>query len=133
MNEARVHPHSELTKAQAEELRRALIERRTALLDEHSEHLDIGRYADEPVAEPEEAAARDATRSTMIKLAESERALLTQIERALEKLANGTYGVSEDSGEPIGFDRLRAIPWAALSTPDQEALERAARDRGRRW
>src|SRR5690242_5732390 len=112
MSEARVHPDSELTKAQGEELRRALRERQTALLEEHSEHLDIGRYADEPIAEPEEAAARDATRSTMINLAESERALLAQIERALEKLENGTYGVSEESGEPIGFDRLRAIPWA---------------------
>jgi DnaK suppressor protein len=130
MSEARVHPDSQLTKGQAEELRRALLERRTTLLEDHSEHLDIGRFADEPVPEPEEAAALDATRSTMINLAESERALLTQIERALEKLGNGSYGVSEVSGEPIGIDRLRVIPWARLSTADQEAYERAARDRG---
>ena len=130
MSEARVHPDSELTKHQAEELHRALLERRTSLIEEHAEHLDIGRYADEPIAEPEEAAARDATRSTMINLAEAERRLLAQIERALEKLDRGTYGVSEESGEPIGIERLRAIPWARLSTPDQEAYERAARDRG---
>jgi DnaK suppressor protein len=131
MTEARVHPDSELTKEQAEELRNALLERRRSLAQEHSQHLNIGRYGDEPIAEAEEAAARDATRSTMMDLAESERKLLAQVERALKKFESGTYGVSEDSGEPIGFDRLRAIPWAMFSTQDQEAHERAARDRGR--
>jgi DnaK suppressor protein len=130
MSDARVHPDSELTSDQAEELRRVLLERRRSLLEKHAEHLDIGRYGDEPIAEAEEAAARDAARSTMIDLAESQRRQLAQIERALEKLENGTYGVSEDSGEPIGFDRLRVIPWAALNTRDQEVHERAARERG---
>jgi DnaK suppressor protein len=130
MSEARAHPDSELTSEQAEELRRVLLERRRSLIEGHAQHLDLGRYGDEPIAEPEEAAARDATRSTMIELAEAERRKLAQIERALAKLENGTYGVSEDSGEPIGFERLRAIPWAALNTLDQEAHERATRDHG---
>ena len=132
MSEARVHPDSGLTNDQAEELRRMLLDRRRALLEEHSQHLDLGRYGDDGISESEEAAAQDAARSTMIDLAESERKKLAQIARALQKLENGTYGVSEDSGEPIGFERLRAIPWATLDTQDQEARERAARDLGRR-
>lgn len=131
MNEARAHPDSELTEDQVAELQGMLLERRRALLAEQSQHLDLGRFGDERIAEAEEAAARDATRSTMIDLAESQRKQLALIERALRKLEDGTYGVSEDSGEPIGFDRLRAIPWAMLTTTDQEAHERAARDRGR--
>ena len=126
-----VHPDSGLTPRQAEELHRMLMERRRALTGDVVEHLDIGRFGGERVAEAEEAAAMDAAQSTMIELAEAERTLLALIERALRKFDNGSYGVSEESGEPIGFDRLRAIPWATLTVRDQEIHEREQRARGR--
>jgi DnaK suppressor protein len=124
------HPDSGLSAEQTEELHRMLSERRRSLTGEVAEHMNLGRFG-ERVAEAEEAAAIAASQATMIDLAEAERNLLAQIERALRKLEHGTYGVSEESGEPIGFDRLRAIPWAALSASDQEAREREGRDRGR--
>lgn len=37
------------------------------------------------------------------------------VERALAKLENGTYGLCEASGEPIGYDRLEAMPAARYS------------------
>jgi RNA polymerase-binding transcription factor len=40
-------------------------------------------------------------------------AKLRDVERALEKLAEGTYGVCDVCGAPIGSERLEAIPWAA--------------------
>ncbi len=126
---ARVHPDSQLTPAQADELRRQLLDMRARLLRGHEDHLDRGRFTVEQVPEPEEAAALDTSQSTLIDLAENERILLVQVDRALEKMANGTYGVSEESGEPIAFERLRAIPWAALSVVDQERREREARNR----
>jgi DnaK suppressor protein len=126
----RVHPDSGLTPQQAAELHRMLIERRRALKGEVAEHMEIGRFGDR-VAEAEEAAAMDAAQSTMIELAEAERTLLAQIERALRKLDDGAYGVSEESEEPIGYDRLRAIPWATLTVRDQEIREREQRQRGR--
>jgi DnaK suppressor protein len=39
---------------------------------------------------------------------------LADVERALEKLDDGTYGTCDACGEPIGEDRLEAIPWATL-------------------
>jgi DnaK suppressor protein len=39
-------------------------------------------------------------------------AKLRDVERALEKLGEGTYGVCDVGGEPIGQERLEAIPWA---------------------
>jgi DnaK suppressor protein len=129
--QSKVHPDSGLTPAQAEELRHMLIERRRALTGEVAEHMEIGRFGNDRVAEPEEAAAMDAAQSTMIELAESERTALAQVERAIRKFDDGSYGVSEESGEPIGFDRLRAIPWATLSVRDQELREREQRARGR--
>jgi DnaK suppressor protein len=117
------HPDSELTQEQTELLYRMLVGERKRLLEERQQHLDIGRFS-ERIPEPEEAAAWDTSQSTMIDLAENERRLLLQIERALHKMQEGTYGISDESGEAIGFDRLRAIPWAALSAADQEELER---------
>ena len=39
---------------------------------------------------------------------------LADVERALEKLEDGTYGICDSCGEPIGEERLEAIPWATL-------------------
>ncbi|HVM53873.1 MAG TPA: TraR/DksA C4-type zinc finger protein [Acidimicrobiales bacterium] len=41
-------------------------------------------------------------------------AAVDEIDRALEKLTEGTYGVCERCGQNIPKERLRAIPWAAL-------------------
>jgi RNA polymerase-binding transcription factor DksA len=40
------------------------------------------------------------------------REAIAEIDRALEKLDAGTYGICEVSGQPIPKERLRAIPWA---------------------
>lgn len=41
-------------------------------------------------------------------------AKLRDVERALEKLHEGTYGVCDGCGGPIGAERVEAIPWATL-------------------
>ncbi len=40
------------------------------------------------------------------------RVQVEEIDRALEKFADGTYGICEVSGTPIPKERLKAIPWA---------------------
>jgi len=45
-------------------------------------------------------------------LMDSERKLLAEIEEALDRIENGTYGICEGNNEPIPKERLRAIPWA---------------------
>ncbi|MBN1393104.1 MAG: TraR/DksA C4-type zinc finger protein [Sedimentisphaerales bacterium] len=45
-------------------------------------------------------------------LMDSERKLLQEIDDALDRIENGTYGVCEGAGEPIAKVRLKAIPWA---------------------
>ncbi|CAN5766831.1 hypothetical protein BH10CHL1_BH10CHL1_29730 [soil metagenome] len=39
-------------------------------------------------------------------------ATLTQIDDALERIAAGTYGISQVSGKPIPLERLEALPYA---------------------
>jgi DnaK suppressor protein len=53
----------------------------------------------------------------------NEQALLTEVEQALERLDNGTYGKCVVCGLPIPEKRLQAIPWAARCIKDEEQLE----------
>lgn len=48
---------------------------------------------------------------------------LARIERAVEKIAEGTYGFSDISGERIADDRLEAMPDAISTLAEQEASE----------
>lgn len=45
-------------------------------------------------------------------LVESERKLLREIDDALERIGNGTFGVCVESGEAINKARLEIKPWA---------------------
>jgi RNA polymerase-binding transcription factor len=126
----RISIEAGLTPEQVGKLRQRLLEKRRELVEEHERHLDGGRLpAEEHVAEPEEEAARTNQRETLIGLAESERLRLLEVDLALHKIDDGTYGTSEESGEPIGFDRLRAVPWARFTAVEQEEREREARSR----
>jgi DnaK suppressor protein len=48
-------------------------------------------------------------------------ARLTDIERALQKIDAGTYGVSESSGAPIPIERLEAYPEARDTLEEQKS------------
>jgi len=43
---------------------------------------------------------------------------LAQVERALQRMDAGTYGLSEVSGRPIPLERLEALPWATTTVDD---------------
>jgi DnaK suppressor protein len=52
-------------------------------------------------------------------LEEGAQQTLAEIEAALQRIEDGSYGVCEICGEPIGAQRLSAIPWARLCIDDQ--------------
>ena len=49
--------------------------------------------------------------------------LLAQVDRAFQKLEEGTYGVCDVSGRPIPVNRLEAIPYATLTVECQTLSE----------
>ena len=51
--------------------------------------------------------------------------LLAQVDRALEKIEEGTYGICDRGGHPIEEARLQAIPYASLCMKHQKELERS--------
>ena len=59
-------------------------------------------------------------------LLESVNAQLTDLEAAFERLEKGSYGKSVLSGEPIGDDRLEAVPYARYTVQEQAEIERSA-------
>jgi DnaK suppressor protein len=63
--------------------------------------------------------AQDITfEETQLALSANELQLLGRIERALQRMDEGTYGFSEVTGEPIPFERLEALPWATTNVGD---------------
>ncbi len=57
-------------------------------------------------------------------LVEKDRNLLREINAALAKIQNGTYGVCEGTGKPIGKVRLEAQPWARHSIEYARQMEK---------
>ena len=57
-------------------------------------------------------------------LANNARDMLEQVEHALARIDDGTYGVCESCGKAIGKYRLQAFPRATLCRACKEAEER---------
>jgi RNA polymerase-binding protein DksA len=57
-------------------------------------------------------------------LVEKDRNLLREINHALAKIQNGTYGICEGTGRPIGKPRLEVQPWARFSIEYARQIEK---------
>ena len=56
-------------------------------------------------------------------LEENSETVLREIDAALQRIEDGTYGVCERCGKPIEEERLEAIPWARLCLDDARKQE----------
>lgn len=125
-------PQGALTSAQREELRRTLEAKREQLLRVLREHEDFEDARDENVLEREPGDPADLAETAIedhdrIAKAEHDLELLEEVDHALTRLDAGTYGLSEASGRPIPYERLRAVPWARYDADEAERAERNAR------
>lgn len=66
----------------------------------------------------------DFDRRISLELTSREYHILRQIERALEKIDENTYGVCDVTGEEIPIARLEAVPYATMTVKAQEKLEK---------
>src|SRR5713226_4435145 len=53
----------------------------------------------------------------------NEQALLAEVESALKRIDQGTYGKCTNCGQPIPEKRLEALPWASRDVKCEEQLE----------
>jgi len=126
-------------KRKAEGFDQAFIERQrarlTKLRDEltdatHGEELEqkeINAESSGQAEEYEDDAQRLATLELQGNLVARNAQRLAQVNRALEKIAEGTYGLSDASNEPIPKERLEATPEAVYTVAEQAVRESAAR------
>jgi DnaK suppressor protein len=62
-------------------------------------------------------------------IVEASQQTLTQVNAALQRLAEGKYGICARCGKPIPPRRLEALPYATLCVEDQALAEREAEGR----
>jgi len=111
-NEAMSPAHHRLSDAQLAKLRHALEQKRDELTRKSRAHVNSATHSDEDLIEDVDQATRSAATDELLDLADHERALLDQVNRALAKMDAGTYGTSDATGEPIPYARLAVLPWA---------------------
>lgn len=106
------------------EFRRRLLEARAALLqtvaatDEEMAGLEAPGPGDST-----DRAASASIASLVSRLAGQDKRELDEIAAALRRLGAGAYGACESCHEPIGVERLKAVPAARFCLPCQTAQE----------
>ncbi len=113
------HPDADLSPDQFVTLAKRLAEEQAAvhaLIESLS--ADLGVRPDCSIADIHDAAGFVESNQRAAGLMQQHRDRLTDIEQALERMKQGRYGISEQSGEPIPFERLHLVPWARTTIDD---------------
>lgn len=66
----------------------------------------------------------DFDRTISLEVTGNEYEILRQVERALEKIEDDSYGVCDITGEEIPKARLEAVPYATMTVKAQEQMEK---------
>lgn len=117
------------TEAELSEVLDELIEHRdriTGLLKDHEEEL-FGLMRDAGDGAGHDQADMGATsfeRDQELTVLHNERDMLAQIDRALARIDDGSYGICESCGNPIGKLRVMAFPRATLCMSCKQREER---------
>jgi DnaK suppressor protein len=96
-------------KTRARELARMVAERKQIAIERAADVFDASLLATE----------RESSARTL----EQDFRLLRQVETALDRLRDGTFGTCDSCQEEIAPKRLRAIPWATRCVSCQERVE----------
>jgi len=78
--------------------------------------------ASDGVVEPEEEAVDLQEIDVDQAILDNERTLLAEVQQALARIENGTYGICTNCGQPIPEKRLEAIPWTTLCVTCESKL-----------
>lgn len=115
---------------EVERIRTALRERQSELRDEYEQHvteiteLQRDRLTDSAGDDQADTGSKTFEREQEISLANSILERITQVERALERLDDGSYGWCERCGDAIPVERLAAFPSATLCVKCKQLEER---------
>ena len=104
-----------------------------AQLREHSEHVRNDQaaaleLADDGVKDPADLSLMDHNKELALQLGERESQMVADIDQALLRIKEGSYGVCARCGKLIDERRLDALPTARYDAACQAEIERANGD-----
>lgn len=109
-----------------ERLKKSLISSRTKLVD-NTEHMELDAHTNTggglKFNHMADAGTDTFEMDFSMEQLESKENLIYNIDEALKKMDNGTYGECEECSKKITLERLRAIPFADKCLACQEASE----------
>ena len=113
-------------------VREQLLEMKAKLLGEIDSTLRAEREGNKDEGmDTYDLASEERDREINFILSDRERVKLKQIDDALERLDDGTYGVCESCGLEIAEERLEAMPFSRLCRDCQQDQEREAKSQRR--
>ena len=80
--------------------------------------------------DPTDRASLETDRNFMLRIRDRELKLIKKIKKALDRIDNGTFGICETCGDPIGKKRLEARPVTTQCIECKEAEEATERALG---
>ena len=89
--------------------------------DKQQEALEMN--ADDGVKDSVDMSLQDVNQEIALRLGERESRMVAEIDEALRRIDEGTYGVCERCGNPIPEARLEALPTARFDAACQSELE----------
>lgn len=116
-----------MKKADLENVRKRLLDMRTQITNQVREASEDVKSVDEVKGYSQHQADEgtdDFNRTISLSVSSKEQEILRQIDRALEKIDEGTYGKCDVTGKPIPAKRLEAVPYAAMTVEAQEQIEK---------
>jgi len=115
----------EVPRDRYQALRARLQNQRDEILNMYKQDLRAGQEsADDGTEDIVDRANNAYNRELMFSLSDNERATLLQIENALGRMDEGTYGRCSNCGQTINIQRLEAVPWARFCIDCQELAEK---------
>ncbi|WNI15113.1 TraR/DksA family transcriptional regulator [Actinacidiphila sp. ITFR-21] len=113
----------EVAEARAELL--SEVERlRAELASSEAAVAGLMRDSGDSTGDEADTGSKNITREYELALANNTRETLSQADHALQRLDEGTYGLCEVCGNPIGKARMQAFPRATLCLDDKQRQER---------
>ena len=111
---------------QLQYLKQKLLKLRNDILEETKKKLENLRIESKNV-DSDDAFLIEKNWITECSLLNHEKKMLNEIDKALRRIEDHTYGYCEETGEPISLSRLKAYPTATLSIEAQTQKEKYER------
>lgn len=112
---------------QKEYFRQKLVAWREELLANSEETLNNLKSGGMTVPDMSDRASDEADKALELRTRDRMRKVISKIDSALRRIEDGSYGYCEETGEPIGLERLMARPIATMTIEAQERHERLER------